>query len=296
MWVYPEAAMKNWGSRTLRLFGTLLLAALLAGTLARFAPGYDIGEDQLDPRLSEESRARLRAARSNEGNLLVFYPRFLLGLFQGDWGESRSLHRPVRELIAERAALTSEALAAGLSLGWIAALLTALLAERFPRSWIAAAGSGASVVGLSLPAGLGAFFLLAGGVNGAAALKLCLAVLVFAKLFPYFRNLVREARLKPAAVFARAKGVGPWRLLFVHVLRTVAPRMLALTSVATGVAVSACVPLEMILDQPGVGQLGWQAALARDLPLLVIVTCILGAFLMILSACADLTVDGLRNP
>jgi peptide/nickel transport system permease protein len=287
--------IENWARRLLRLGGTLLAAGLLAGTLARFAPGYETDEEQMDPRRSEESRARLRAMRTAEGNLAVFYPRFLLGLVRGDWGQSRALQRPVRELVAERAAVTGQALATGLALGWLATLAAALLAERFRRTWITAAGSVTSVLGLSLPAGLCAFFLLTSGVGGSAALKVSIAVLVYAKVFPYFRNILEQARLKPAVVFARAKGTGPWRVLLVHVLRPSAPQLLALTSVAAAVAVSGCVPLEMILDQPGIGQLAWQAALARDLPLLVVVTWILGAFLMVLNACADGTGDGLRN-
>ena len=37
-------------------------------------------------------------------------------------------------------------------------------------------------------------------------------------------------------------------------------------------ALSACIPMEVILDTPGIGQLAWQAALARDMSLLVVLT------------------------
>jgi len=289
-------ARKNWTRRLLRLAATLLFAGLLAATLARFAPGYDFDEDQLDSRRSEESRARLRAARSAEGNLAEFFPLFLAGLARGEWGQSQSLHRPVRELISERAALTTGGLAAGLALGWTAALLAGLTAARYRHSGAAAWGTAASVLAQCVPAGLCAFLMLAAGVRGQWALAFCLAAIVFGRLFPYFLNLLETVRRKPAVVMARAKGVGPWRLVLHHVLRVSAPQMLSLTSVAAAAAISACVPLEMILDQPGLGQLAWQAAIARDLPLLVMVTWILGAVLMVLSACADGTVEGLRNP
>lgn len=268
---------------------------MLAGTLARFAPGFDADDELWDPGRSEESRARLRAAREADRNLLTFYPRFLLGLVRGDWGQSRSLQRPVRDLVLERAGLTAAALGGGLALGWSGALLVALLAARYRRAMVAPAGAALSTLGLCLPAGLCAFLLLAAGANGLAALIVSAAVMVFAKLFPYIRNLLESARRLPAVTLARAKGAGEWRVLLHHILRPSASRVVALTSVAASVALSACVPLEMILDQPGIGQLAWQAALARDLPLLVVVTWILAAFLMLLSAVADGASDGLSK-
>jgi peptide/nickel transport system permease protein len=38
------------------------------------------------------------------------------------------------------------------------------------------------------------------------------------------------------------------------------------------VAFGAAIPIEVLCDSPGLGQLAWQAALKRDLPLLVDIT------------------------
>jgi peptide/nickel transport system permease protein len=156
-------------------------------------------------------------------------------------------------------------------------------------------GTAGSTLGLCLPAGLCAFLLLVAGVSGGVALVVSVGALVFARLFPYLRNLLESARGAPAVTLARAKGAGEWAVVLRHVLRPSAPRLIALTSVAASVALGACVPLEMILDQPGIGQLAWQAAIARDLPLLVVVTWILAAVLMLLSALADGTEEGLSG-
>lgn len=40
-------------------------------------------------------------------------------------------------------------------------------------------------------------------------------------------------------------------------------------------ALGAAIPLEALSDSPGVGQLAWQAALNRDLPLLTSITLFL---------------------
>jgi peptide/nickel transport system permease protein len=37
-------------------------------------------------------------------------------------------------------------------------------------------------------------------------------------------------------------------------------------------ALGAAIPIEVLCDSPGIGQLAWQAALSRDLPVLVSLT------------------------
>jgi ABC-type dipeptide/oligopeptide/nickel transport system permease component len=56
-------------------------------------------------------------------------------------------------------------------------------------------------------------------------------------------------------------------------------------------ALGAMVPVEALCDSPGVGQLVWQAAMARDLPVLVNVTLLLAG----LTIAANLTADTVRS-
>ena len=50
------------------------------------------------------------------------------------------------------------------------------------------------------------------------------------------------------------------------------PQILALLGVSASVVFGAAIPVEVICDSPGLGQLAWQAALKRDLPLLIDIT------------------------
>ena len=50
--------------------------------------------------------------------------------------------------------------------------------------------------------------------------------------------------------------------------------MIALAGISVSLGLSATIPAEVILDVPGIGQLAWQAAISRDLPLLVNLTFI----------------------
>jgi len=47
-----------------------------------------------------------------------------------------------------------------------------------------------------------------------------------------------------------------------------APQLAGLAGIALVLAFGAIIPIEALCDVPGVGQLAWKAALARDLPLL----------------------------
>ena len=47
--------------------------------------------------------------------------------------------------------------------------------------------------------------------------------------------------------------------------------------VSLSMAFTAAIPVEAVCDSPGIGQLAWQAALARDLPLLTNLTLIVTA-------------------
>jgi ABC-type dipeptide/oligopeptide/nickel transport system permease component len=52
-------------------------------------------------------------------------------------------------------------------------------------------------------------------------------------------------------------------------------------------AVGATIPVEALCDSPGVGQLVWQAAMARDLPVLVNVTLLIAGLTVAANLAAD---------
>ena len=74
---------------------------------------------------------------------------------------------------------------------------------------------------------------------------------------------------------ARAQGVTTARLLWAHILPGTGSQLLALATLSIVTALSAMVPVEVILGVPGLGQLAWNAAMNRDLPVLIAVTMIL---------------------
>jgi ABC-type dipeptide/oligopeptide/nickel transport system permease component len=89
-----------------RILLTVLLGGLLGATLVRLGPGFGVDEREPDTRLSADSQQAIRLERARDNNIASFYFRYLAGLARGDFGFSRSLNRPVSELLKERLPLT----------------------------------------------------------------------------------------------------------------------------------------------------------------------------------------------
>src|SRR5205807_10280556 len=101
---------------------------------------------------------------------------------------------------------------------------------------------------------------------------LAAGLLIFPKIYRYCYNLMQQSYALPHVLTARAKGAGQWRVLVWHVVPVALPQLLALLGVSISIAIGVLLPIEVICDVPGIGQLAWQAAEARDLPLLVNLT------------------------
>jgi len=267
-----------------KILVTVLIGGFLGATLVRLAPGFGVDEEELDARLSDRSIQALRETRANEPNLFVFYFRYLNRLAHGDLGTSRTLQRPVLQLIAERLPETLKSVALGLALGWSAGFLLAV-AIVMSRAWLLdLVGSLLVGVLLCLPAAvLALLFVLA-----QAPARLLLGLVVFPKIFRYSRNLLARSSALPHVLTARAKGLGNMRVLVWHILPTAAPQLLALLGVTVSVAFTAAIPMEALCDIPGIGQLAWKAALGRDVALLVNLTMVVTLVTLVANSASDL--------
>jgi peptide/nickel transport system permease protein len=267
-----------------RILLIAVFGGLLGATLVRMGPGFGVDEREMDNRLNTESRQAIRAERASENNIAVFYFRYLSGLVHGDFGFSRSLNRPVSQLLKERLPLTLASLAYGVLGGASIGLTLALLTV-----WWRAPGSDVvpavlSGVCLALPAAVIALIFLWMGAGG----RWAIALVVFPHVYRYAKNLLVATYQSPHVLAAQAKGLTGARVLFAHVFTPAAPQLAALAGISVSLAFGASIPIEVICDTPGVGQLAWQAALDRDLPLLVTITVLVALMTLVVNSVADL--------
>jgi ABC-type dipeptide/oligopeptide/nickel transport system permease component len=269
--------------RLMALVLRILLAGFLGATLLRIAPGFGVDEAELDPRLGAEAIAGLREKNRTGEHLPAFYGTFLLSLARGDLGVSRSLGQPNRELIRDRYAVTLRSLGTGLALAWIAGMAAAALVASIRSPQLDFLFSGLAGSFLCLPAAvLALLFLYLEAGPGPA-----IGTIIFPRVFRYTRNLLLEARARPYALAARARGVGPFRMLVWHLLRPPAPQMITLLGLTINMGITASIPIEALCDSPGIGHLAWTAALGRDMQLLVTSTLLVAAATMIANYLAE---------
>ncbi|PYU74773.1 MAG: hypothetical protein DMG49_04100 [Acidobacteria bacterium] len=213
-----------------------------------------------------------------------YYFHYLSALAHGDFGESDSLKRPVRELLRQRLPVTGNSVVRGLGVAWLVAALVAS-AGLASRGWLYEASNTAfSSLLLSLPSAVVAML----AVHLRIPVFCAISVVVFPRLHRYIRSLLVRSYDQPHVLAARARGLGSGAILRRHVLPVAAPPLLALVGVSFAIAFGAAIPIEALCDSPGLGQLAWQAALSRDLPLIVNVTFVVCLVMLAANSLADL--------
>ena len=125
--------------------------------------------------------------------------------------------------------------------------------------------------------------------------SLAIALIVFPGTYRYTRNLLLKAYSQPYIVAARARGLRETRILFRHVLPVLAPQLLAVGGVSVSMAIGAAIPVEALCGLAGIGQLAWQAAMARDLPLLVNITILVTIVTLLANSGADVIGSVIRG-
>jgi peptide/nickel transport system permease protein len=257
---------------------SLLLIGFVTTCLVRLAPGFGTDERELDPRF-----AGTFSVHEPAPNPMVTYFQVLRDAVRGDFGFSDSLNRPVRELLIQRYSVSLEIISLGLAAGWLAAVSLAfagaVLSTRAPSF------TGRILGGfvLCIPSALLAYLCYL----ARAPAFLIVALVVFSRLFRVIDNLFQAARKAPYVVASKAHGLSDFRIFQWHILSSTGFELIALAGASVAIAVGATIPAEALCDQPGIGQLAWKAALARDLPLLVPITFLIGSITIFFNRSAD---------
>ncbi len=270
---------------------TVAVGGFIAAMLARYAPGFETDERQLDPRLSRESVAALAAQHEQERNIFRYYVQYTGAMLHGQFGNSRSLNRPVRDLLLERSGVTVALVAKGMALAWLSALLLALLNFILCSRLFNIPVTLANGTLLCLPAAVVALLSVILGKPG----YLAIALILLPKVYSYLYKSVEAARQMPHIVTARAKGLSESRVLLWHVVPVIRREIFALAGVSISMAISAAIPVEALCSIPGLGQLAWQSALARDLPVLIIIAMLVIACVTVANSGADLLAEDRRQ-
>lgn len=276
--------MAKWMARTLAI---VLLVMAGSTILVRCAPGYLSDQREMDSRYGDAARAELSAEAARSHSILRMLEEEIGGWTRGDAGLSRQYGVPVFELIRPRLAVTGGLLLESIALAWTLALSASFLASAGRNPSMAWQIPAALL--LAIPTAAMATICLLTGAGGPV---LTMTLLLAARDFKFLNRTLRKAWLDEHLLHARAQGIRTARLVKAHILPSIAPQLPALASLSIVVALSALVPVEVIFNVPGVGQLAWNAAMNRDLPVLLAVTMMMALAV----TAAGMARDGEKRP
>jgi peptide/nickel transport system permease protein len=103
---------------------------------------------------------------------------------------------------------------------------------------------------------------------------LCLGLVASAGTARWLRSAFLDARSQPHVLAARARGIPERRILWVHTVRPAILPLITQIGLSLPLLVSGAVAIEVVFSWPGMGQLAWRAATARDVPLVLATTLV----------------------
>lgn len=268
--------------RFCRTLTVVLLVVVGSTVLVRFAPGYLSDAREMDSHFGNAARVELAAEAERSNSVRQMLSNELHGWVRGDFGVSRQYDVPVVELILPRLAVTGGLLLRSIAWAWTIALLSAMVssARRNPSFlW-----SAPSTLLLAVPTAAMATVCMLSDRGGPV---LVMTLLVAARDFKFLHRMLRKVWRDPHLLYARAQGITPLRLVSAHIVPSIASQLLALATLSIVTALSALVPVEVVFSVPGLGQLAWNAAMNRDLPVLLAVTLIMAVAVTLAGMTSD---------
>lgn len=276
---------------------------LLPGDPARLALGYDA---------SEEDVQRLREQYNMDAPLVEQYVLWMGGIFQGNFGESLSYHRPVLELLEERIPRTIAlglpamvvAIISGIGFGIFSAVkrgkvgdqivtFFATLGAGTPQYWLgmlciilfATDAIGLDILPMQGYVAPSEDFI--GYLQKAILPVFCMAVGMIASLTRQTRSNMLEVVNQDYIRTARANGLPERSVIFRHALKNAMIPVITIIGMQVRVVIGGALLVERVFNIVGVGSMMTSGISNRDY--WVVQSCVL--IIAMFTVAANLIVD-----
>lgn len=282
----------------------LLGVSVIGFALMHLAPGGPTAVYTLNPTVTAQDIARVKHQFGLDQPVYVQYFKWAFGLLTGHWGYSFFGGRPVGIIVMERLPATFELMGSSLALALIIGVATGILAAVRRNTILDYATAIVAMLALSLPTfwfgllGIYVFaqtlgWLPAGGIasTGGGGIvdrlahlllpMLVLALVLVAQWSRYTRSAMIEILSQDYMRTARAKGLGPGRVLLGHGLRAALVPLVTLAGLQLPLLVGGALVTETVFSWPGMGLLFVNALGMRDYPVLMAILMV-GALVVVL--------------
>ncbi len=302
--------------------GLQSVIVLFAMSLLVFAGVYAIGNPVdilINPQADAIEREQAIAALGLDKPLPEQYGSFLHGAMTGDLGKSFVHGTPALRLVVERMPATLELAVSAMLIAVLLGIPLGLFAGLRPNGAAGRAIMAGSILGFSLPtfwvglmlivvfsvmlgwlpaSGRGPTTLLFGIVPVSfltlAGLKhlilpaVNLALFKLALLIRLTRAGTREALMQDYVKYARAKGLGPARVIGVHVLSNILLPIVTVAGLEFGSVIAFAIVTESVFAWPGMGKLLIDSINLLDRPVIVAYLLVIVTIVIFINLAVDL--------
>jgi peptide/nickel transport system permease protein len=294
---------------------------VLAMTVIVFIGLHAIGNPidiLISPEADQAERARAIHAFGFDQPLWKQYLLFLWGAAHGDLGRSFVFNEPALQLIGQRMPATMELAVTAVLLSIVIGIPLGLYAGLYPDSILGRSSMAGSILGFSLPSfwvglmlimvfavqlgwlpstGRGATralfgiqwsFLTLDGLKHMLMPAINLALGNIALVLRLTRAGVRENLHMDYVKFARAKGLSPARVVFVHVMKNIMIPVVTVIGLEFGSTIAFSVVTESVFAWPGMGKLIIDSINVLDRPVIVAYLMIIVFMFVVINLVVDL--------
>ena len=276
--------------------------------------------------VSEETRQQLRDELGLNDSFMTQYLRFAGNALQGDLGTSYFFKEPALDVILKKLPATLElVMGATLIIVGLSVPLGVYTAIK-PDTVLSRVIMGLSIVGISIPVFLTAImmifvfsvhygwfpsfgrgdvvhvwgywetnFLTADGWMHIILPSFALASIMLPLFIRLIRSEMMEVLQSEYVKFARAKGISPRRIYFLHALKNTLLPVITVGGVQIGTMVAYTILTETVFQWPGMGFMFLEAVNRVDTPLIVAYLIVVGFIFVVTNTIVDL-IYGLVNP
>lgn len=294
------------GLRLIQTVPVIIGITLAAFVLIHAVPGDPI-RIMLGGKASQEHVDEVERQLGIDRPLPEQYVDFVVGIPQGDLGQSIILRRPVSSVVGERlgptvfllAYATLIAIVISLPLGIASALrrnritdhvirLLTLVAFAMPAFWLGL------ILIRNLSLKLGAFPVAGYGegfldiVHHLTLPALTIGLFLAAMLIRSLRSSLIEVFSAEYIEAARARGLSETRVVGKHALRNSLISTITVLAVNLGWLISSAVVIEKVFDIPGLGHLLVESIYTRDFPTIQALTLVFGLLVIAINLLSDL--------
>jgi len=297
------------GRRLIYLLPVLVAVTLLTFLIASLLPG-DLAVTILGDQATPEKVAALRAQMGLDLPIWERYLHWLWGVMQGDFGRSFRTGETVLAAVGDRLPVSLELMVIAEGLGLLIAIPLAILCAVKSGSALDRFVTGLAFGKLSLPPYLVAILLIylfavqlnllpATGwvpfnedpLTNIRSFVLPGLTLAFAE-WPVLMRVLRSDMIatlqEDYIAMAKAKGLRPARILFVHALKPSSLTLVTVTGINIGRLIGGTLIIETIFALPGIGRLLVGAIYARDFIILQGVVLFVAVGFVIVNFIVDL--------